>query len=68
MHTMSRQTAYMLGSAIVWAGIFAGSAVVLKGTPYFMRLFPIFTGGMVWSVVLTPLSLFRQVSEERKRR
>ncbi len=44
----------MLGAAIVWAGLFIASAVVLRGTPYFGQLLPILTGGMVWFVIIVP--------------
>ncbi len=49
--------AYILGSAIVWAAILLGTAVVLKGTPYFAQLLPILGGGAARSVVIGPAAL-----------
>jgi hypothetical protein len=46
---------YLLGAAIVWAGIFIAVAVVLQGTLYFGQLLPILAGGMVYFVVLVPM-------------
>ncbi|HEX2348717.1 MAG TPA: hypothetical protein VHI51_09810 [Ktedonobacterales bacterium] len=46
---------YLLGAAIVWAGIFIAVAVVLQGTPYFGQLLPILGGGAVYFVVLVPM-------------
>jgi hypothetical protein len=51
---------YILGSAIVWAAIILGTAVVLKGTPYFTQLLPILGGGAVWSVVIGSAALRRK--------
>ena len=50
---MKLQT-YALGAAIVWAGIFIASALLLQGTPYLSRMLPILSGGAVWSVVIIP--------------
>lgn len=46
---------YLLGAAIVWAGIFIAVAVVVHGTLYFGQLLPILAGGMVYFVVLVPM-------------
>ncbi|MBX6342792.1 MAG: hypothetical protein IRY97_10065 [Thermomicrobiaceae bacterium] len=51
--------AYLIGAAIVWAGIFLASAVVLSGTGQFGRMLPILGGGAVWFVVLVPPLLRR---------
>jgi hypothetical protein len=48
-------TLYLLGAAIVWAGIFIAVAVVLQGTLYFSQLLPILGGGVVYFVVLVPM-------------
>lgn len=48
---------YMLASAIIWASIIAGMAVILQGTPYFAQVLPILTAGVVTSVGILPYSL-----------
>jgi hypothetical protein len=53
---------YTLGAAIVWAGIFLASALVLQGTPYFAQLLPILAGGAVWFVVLVPGAMARRAA------
>jgi hypothetical protein len=47
-------TTHLLGAAIVWTGIFIGTAVLLSGTPYFGQLLPILGGGPVCFIVLVP--------------
>ena len=48
------QRAYLIGSVIVWVGIWLASAVILQGTPYFAQMLPILGSGMVWFVILIP--------------
>ncbi len=50
----SFQRAYLVGSVIVWVGIWLASAVILQGTPYFAQMLPILGIGMIWSVILVP--------------
>jgi hypothetical protein len=56
---MKLQT-YVIGAAIVWAGILFASALVLQGTPYFSQMLPIVSGGAVWFVVIVPGAWQRQ--------
>jgi len=51
---------YVLGAAIVWAGISVASAVLFQGTPRFAQLLPILSGGAVWFVVIVPGAWQRQ--------
>lgn len=51
---------YLIGSAIIWAGIFIATAVILKGTDHFAQLLPILGGGMVWFIILVPLLFQRR--------
>ena len=48
---------YIISSAIVWAAIIAGVAVVLKETPYVGKLLPILGGGAAWFDVIVPTTL-----------
>ncbi|HXM54471.1 MAG TPA: hypothetical protein VOB72_03715 [Candidatus Dormibacteraeota bacterium] len=48
---------YALASAILWASIIAGMAVILQGTPYFAQVLPILIAGVVFSVGILPYSL-----------
>lgn len=50
---------YIIGSVIVWTGIFIASSVVLQGTDHFMTMLPILAGGAVWSILLAP-NVFRR--------
>jgi hypothetical protein len=43
-----------VGAAIVWAGIFIASALLLQGTPYFSQMLPNLSGGAAWFVVIIP--------------
>ncbi len=52
-------TAYTIGAAIVWAGLFVAIAVVLSGSAYFGQLLPILTGAMVWFVIIVPAAASR---------
>lgn len=48
---------YLLGAAIVWAGIFLASAVLLAGTPYFATMLPILSGGATRFVIVVPAAM-----------
>jgi hypothetical protein len=54
---------YLIGSAIIWAGIFIATAVILKGTDHFAQLLPILGGGMVWFIILVPLLFQRRCAD-----
>jgi hypothetical protein len=53
-------TSYLIGSCIVWAGIFLAVAVMLP--EHFAQLLPILAGPMVWFLILVP-PLFRARSD-----
>jgi len=53
------ESIYLMAGAVVWASIMIGSAVVLKGTPYFAQLLPFLLFGVVWFVVLVPAGIFK---------
>jgi hypothetical protein len=57
---------YVLGAAIVWAGIFIASALLLQGTLYFSQMLPILSGGAVWFVVIVPGAGQRQRARREK--
>jgi low affinity Fe/Cu permease len=63
------ERAYLLGSVIVWAGIFLAMAVILTGTvrgaDAFMQLLPVLTGGAVWFVIIVPGALFPRRASQR---
>lgn len=48
---------YLLGAAIVWAGIFLATAVLLAGTPYSGTMLPILSGGATWFVIVVPAAM-----------
>jgi hypothetical protein len=48
---------YVIGAAIVWAGLFIAIALTLSGTPYFSQLLPLLAGGSVWFVIIVPAVL-----------
>jgi hypothetical protein len=50
--------AYLIGTVIIWVGIWLASAVILKGTPYFAQMIPILVIGGFWFVVLIPGAFF----------
>jgi hypothetical protein len=50
--------AYLIGSVIIWVGIWFASAVILKETPYFGQMIPILGSGVVWFVVVIPGAFF----------
>jgi len=49
---------YLIGTVIIWVGIWFASAIILKGTPYFAQMIPILFGGVVWFVILVPGAFF----------
>ena len=51
---------YLLGAAIVWAGIFLATAVLLAGTPYFATMLPILGGGATWFVIVVPATMHQR--------
>jgi hypothetical protein len=59
---------YLLGAAILWAGIFLASAIVLQGTPYFSQMLPILSGGAVWFVVIVPGAWQRERAQREESR
>lgn len=50
--------AYLIGTVIIWVGIWIASAVILKGTPYFGQMIPILVIPEVWFLVLIPGAFF----------
>jgi hypothetical protein len=52
------QRAYLIGTVIIWVGIWVASAVILEGTPYFIQILPILFGGMFWFVLVIPGAFF----------
>jgi hypothetical protein len=62
------RSAYTLGAAIVWAGIFLAIAFILSDANTFMQILPVLGGGAVWFVVIVPGALARQrgLSDERR--
>ena len=45
---------YLLGASIVWAAIWIGTAVVLKGGGTFADMIPILTVGTGWFMAVVP--------------
>lgn len=64
--TRTFTSAYLIGAAIVWAGLFMASAIILAGTPYFAQMLPILSGGAVFFVILVPGAFFRKRRETRQ--
>lgn len=52
-------TYYELASAIVWAALLIGVALILQGTDYFAQLLGILGGAAAFFVVVLPVSLSR---------
>jgi hypothetical protein len=52
------QNTYLLGTVIVWTGIWIATAVILAGTAYFAQMLPILVGGGVWFLVILPGAFF----------
>jgi hypothetical protein len=57
------RVAYLVGALLVWAGLFAATAVVLGGTPHFGELLPILFGGALYFVVIVPGSILRTMAQ-----
>jgi hypothetical protein len=51
------RAAYLIGSAVVWAGLIAATAVLFVGTPHFGEMLPILFVGAIWSLLLAPVGL-----------
>ncbi len=49
---------YLIGTVIIWVGIWAASAVILGGTPYFAQMLPILGIGVFWFVIVVPGAFF----------
>ena len=49
---------YLVGTVIVLVGMWAGSALILSGTPYFAQLLPVLLSGMFWFIIVTPGTFF----------
>ncbi len=50
----SAQDRDLLGAALVWAAIWLGTAVVLKGGGEFADMIPLLTIGTVWFLAVRP--------------
>ncbi len=50
---------YVLGAAAIWVVILLASAVVLRGTPYFVQMLPVLAVGAGWCVILGPILMAR---------
>jgi hypothetical protein len=60
---MDRQVSlktYMISTLIVWLAILIASAAILQGLPYFIQIFLILAGGIVWFVIILPAGLFKK--------
>lgn len=57
---MSGIVKYEVAAIIVWIGILIASALILAGTPYFIQMLPVLSGGIVWFVVIMPGALLRE--------
>lgn len=49
---------YLIGAVIVWVGLIAATALLLRGTDEFPTMLTILGGGAVWFVVIVP-TMFR---------
>ena len=58
LESQAFQRAYLIGTVIIWVGIWVGSAVILEGTPYFIQMLPILFGGTFWFVLVIPGAFF----------
>jgi hypothetical protein len=52
---MTLARASIIGAAVVWAGIFLASAIVLQGTAYFGQLLPLLIVGASWFLGVIPV-------------
>lgn len=50
----------MISTLIVWLAILIASAAILQGLPYFIQIFLILAGGIVWFVIILPAGLFKK--------
>jgi hypothetical protein len=57
------QVAYLVGAALVWAGLFAATAMVLGGTPHFGEMLPILVGGAFYFVAIVPGGIVRTMAQ-----
>ncbi len=49
---------YLIGTVVIWVGIWLASAIILQGTPYFAQMLPILFSGMFWFIVVVPGAFF----------
>jgi uncharacterized membrane protein YiaA len=49
---------YLVGTVIVLVGMWAASALILSGTPYFAQMLPVLLSGMFWFIVVVPGAFF----------
>lgn len=57
-HVTTPRRSYMVGAAIVWAGILIATAVVLAGSPQLGVMVSILGGGAVFFLIILPAGLF----------
>jgi len=48
----------LIGTVIIWVGIWVASAVILQGTSSFAQMLPILGSGVFWFVVVVPGAFF----------
>ena len=49
---------YLIGTVIILMGVWAASALILSGTPYFAQMLPVLLSGMFWFIVVVPGAFF----------
>lgn len=54
MSRSGAQVRYLWTAALVWAAIWIGTAVVLKGSDGFAYMIPILTVGTAWFIAVVP--------------
>jgi hypothetical protein len=52
------QMAYLIGAAVVWAGLIVATAVVLGGTPHFGELVSMLFVGAFYFIVIAPRGIW----------
>jgi hypothetical protein len=57
---------YIIGAVIIWVGVIASAAVILRGTDEFAGMLIVLSAGAVWFVVLVP-GWLRTLNDRRKR-
>ena len=57
-HVTTPRRSYMVGAAIVWAGILIATAIVLAGSPQMGVMISILGGGAVFFLIILPSGLF----------